>query len=396
MKKKKILILGGGIAQLGLIDAAKKLGLEVIVVGIEGNYPGYKLADKVFNEDIFDKEAVLKIAKDENVSGITMCCTDFGLQTLGFLNDNLGLSGITEECSIYSSDKLKMKAQLASHHVNTAKFCILHDENDVEDAIHKLAFPLIVKAVDLQGSRGIYICNSKEEVYLNYKKSIKDSRKDYCIVEEFIEGREFGVQAFVQNGDIMMVQPHGDLTLRCGKAVVPVGHYMPISQEGLEISAIRNVVESSIYALGFNNCAINIDLIERDGVPYVIELTGRAGANSLPELLSEYFGFNYYEIIILNSLGESVRDYFSTSRDKRFTFMTRQLFSSKEGEIRRIQYKPVEGLVSATFFVKSGDYVCPFRNSNDCIGRAIFKGETKQLCDLAFERFSETFLLELI
>lgn len=38
--------LGGGQAQLELIKTAKAMGLYTIVVGISGNYPGYKIADK--------------------------------------------------------------------------------------------------------------------------------------------------------------------------------------------------------------------------------------------------------------------------------------------------------------------------------------------------------------
>ena len=38
--QKKIMILGGGQAQIGLIKKAKELGLYTIVVGIEGDYPG--------------------------------------------------------------------------------------------------------------------------------------------------------------------------------------------------------------------------------------------------------------------------------------------------------------------------------------------------------------------
>lgn len=45
--QKKIMILGGGQAQIELIKTAKELGLYTIVVGIDGDYPGYEYADKV-------------------------------------------------------------------------------------------------------------------------------------------------------------------------------------------------------------------------------------------------------------------------------------------------------------------------------------------------------------
>ena len=37
--------------------------------------------------------------------------------------------------------------------------------------------------------------------------------------------------------------------------------------------------------MGLDNCAVNIDMILKDNKVYMIELTGRAGANCLPELV---------------------------------------------------------------------------------------------------------------
>lgn len=50
--------------------------------------------------------------------------------------------------------------------------------------------------------------------------------------------------------------------------------------------------------MGLDNCAVNCDLIEKDGKVYVIEITGRAGATCLPETVGLYYGINYYEAIV--------------------------------------------------------------------------------------------------
>lgn len=65
--KKKLLILGAGIYQVPLIETAKRMGLETIVASIPGNYPGFALADKVVYENTVDKEAMLALAKAEQV-----------------------------------------------------------------------------------------------------------------------------------------------------------------------------------------------------------------------------------------------------------------------------------------------------------------------------------------
>ena len=59
----------------------------------------------------------------------------------------------------------------------------------------------------------------------------------------------------------------------------------------------------AIKAIGLDDCAVNIDFIEEDGVIYVLELTGRIGANCLPELVSINYGLNYYKMVIAAALG---------------------------------------------------------------------------------------------
>ena len=396
-KGKKILILGGGFAQLGLINTAKEMGLQTIVVGIAGNYPGYAIADKVIYEDIFNKEVLLDIAQHEKVDGIVMACSDYGLETLGYINDHMHLHGLSETNAANSSDKMKMKVLLLQNGVNTAKFKIIKNDTEIPNLFKELSFPLIIKAVDLQGSKGVYICKTEKELYCNYKKSLSKSKRDYCIVEEFIEGREFGAQAFVQNGKILFVLPHGDEVLQLGETNVPIGHYVPLfDNEDLRYNQICREASKAITALGFDNCAVNIDFIEKNGIPYIIELTGRAGANSLPELMSEYLGFNYYELIIRNALGETITDLTHTEKKHKSYVMSRQLFSDHSGVVHGIKCSKNKGLSLLTLFIKKGDKVQKFQNSNDCIGRVIFHGNSKACCEKYFDDFVKKFEIQIL
>ena len=71
----------------------------------------------------------------------------------------------------------------------------------------------------------------------------------------------------------------------------------------IELPAIFVRLERSVHALGLNNCAINADFICKEQEVYVLEVGGRAGATCLPELVSTYYGFDYYEQIIRVALG---------------------------------------------------------------------------------------------
>lgn len=387
---KKILILGGGQAQIGLIKTAKEKGMKVIVVGIHGDYPGYLLADKVYFEDIFNKDAVLKVAKEEKVDGISMVCSDFGLPTVGYVCDHMHLQGLSEKVAINSSNKMKMKQMMQEAGVNTAKFRIVRNDDEINDAINALAFPLIVKAVDLQGSRGIYICNSPSELLNNYRKSIKESRKDYCIVEEFIEGEEFGAQAFVYHGEVLFVQTHGDIVRKEGNTSIPIGHYMPLfDKEDRRDEIVTDLVKKAISALHFDNCAVNVDLIMKGNVPYIIELTGRAGANFLPELTGTYLGLNYYEMVLSCAVGESPKDYYNQRGNGASCVLTRQLYSTNSGLVKKLYIRPNSQIKNVEMFLSEGDKVNKFSNSNDSIGKVLCIGKNIEECMNTMESFIE-------
>lgn len=379
----KLLVLGGARAQLELIRTAKEMGIYTVAAGIAGDYPGYKMADEYAEVDIFDKKGVLKIAKELAINGISMVCSDFGLSTVGYVCDHMGLCGITEFSAEVSSNKLKMKELFEKSKVKTANYRIIRDNNDAIKASQELSFPVIVKAVDLQGSRGIYICEDVQSLMDSYKKSIAESRVDYCIVEEFLVGEEFGAQAFVFNGEVLFVLPHGDKTIAINSTQVPLYHYTPYMEDDIELNKkVDTICRKAIKALSLDNCAVNIDLILKNGEPYVIEVAGRAGANCLPELVSAKYGINYYKMVILGAMGDDPKSYLVNGSVAQDAIMTKMIFSNKKGMIEKVVNCPPE----IQLFVKEGDNVREFTNSRDYIGQTICAGGSIQECE---QRISE-------
>lgn len=49
---------------------------------------------------------------------------------------------------------------------------------------------------------------------------------NFFLVEEYIEGIEFGAQAFVFDNQIQFILPHGDMMFYADTGV-PIGHYVP-------------------------------------------------------------------------------------------------------------------------------------------------------------------------
>ena len=393
---KKLMVLGASFPQVQLIRAAKELGYRTVVCSIPGDYPGFAAADEAAYADISDPEAVLAAARQFHVDGIATCCLDTGVRSLGYACEKLGLPGLSEAAAICSADKLAMKNAFMAANVNTARFCRVTDENSLARALDTLELPVILKAVDLQGSKGIYIFRTKDAARENLPKVLAATKQDYCIVEEFIEGTELGAQAFIYNGDVLFVLPHGDNTYLSGTNV-PIGHYVPIDASDAVIAAAEQEVKKAIHAIGLDNCAVNLDLIERDGKIYVIELTGRAGATCLPELVSIWYGLDYYKMIAAMAAGDDPNTIFAQREDKRVANASRMMLSEKSGTVKRITDGVTRdgSVYDLSVIVKEGDHVEKFTNARDRLGQIIVQGPSREACFARIDQIQSQFIIEI-
>lgn len=372
---KKILILGAGIYQVPLIKTAKEMGIYTIVASIPGNYPGFEYADKVCYENTVDYDAILKIAKEEQIDGIVTAGTDVAVITIGKVCDELGLCGLSFEAAQIAANKLLMKTKYEEYGVRTARFRqIPLDCPNIPKEVETLTFPLIFKSVDSSGSRGIVRVDSVSEFDNALNEVKNNTRSDYFIIEEFIEGEEFGAQAFVYNGEVKFIIPHGDYVFQ-GDTGVPVGHFAPYDLADNIVEDTKVQLNNAIKAMGLDNCAINADFILKDDKCYVLEIGGRSGATCLAELVSIYYGFNYYEKIILAALGE---DPCFDCESHAVPNASMLLTSDKDGMIISQSNDNVNDpdIVEIQFDYKMNDTVSKFRVGPHRIGHVITKGLT--------------------
>ena len=395
---KRLLIVGAGRGQVGLYKAAKEMGVHTIAGTMpDNNPPGIKLADEVSYMNIAKPDEVLEKARRLNIDGLATSCLDTGVPAIGKVCDALGLTGLTENAAIMCGDKLKMKKAFMEHGVSTAQFVEIHDEAELEVALETLRLPVIIKATDLQGSNGIYIAKTHEAAIEGFKSAMEKTKRSYVIVEQYIEGYEFGAQAFVYHGDVLFVMPHGDETYMSHTAV-PVGHYVPFEGDEDIRKQAEVAVKGAIKALGLNNCAVNVDLILKDDTVYVIELTGRVGANCLPELTEINFGIEYYKMIIAMALGENPLELWEQRRDRTKAGLAKMILETeKSGILESIEYKGnIDGdVLEVAFFKYPGDEIWIFENSNDCVGQIIVQGETMDECKNAVQKVMDQIEMEL-
>ena len=90
---KKILLLGGSAQQIVAIKTAQKLGYYTVLCDYLPDNPGQYEADKFYLVSTTDKDAVLEVARNEQVDGVLAYASDPAAPTAAYIAEKLGLSG---------------------------------------------------------------------------------------------------------------------------------------------------------------------------------------------------------------------------------------------------------------------------------------------------------------
>ena len=386
MNVKKIMILGASVYQVPLIKTAKRMGLYTIVSSIAGNYPGFSYADKVYYIDTTDKEAILDICQKEGIDGICTSGTDVAVATIGYVNEKMGLSGISEKAAERACNKYAMKSAFKEGGVSASGFIKATSLEEAKRAASVIGYPVVVKCVDSSGSRGISAVNEEKDLEAAYDQAIGYSRQNYVLIEEMLGGVEIGVDGLVKDGEVVLFAPHHKYTYKYKGITIPAGHSFPYRCSEKVYSEINHQITLAVKALGIDNSAFNSDVFVDGECVYIIEMGGRAGATGIPELISMHYGFDFYEKMLMNALGE---DMGLPTEFKSQPCMSKLLMSPVDGVISKIDHDAIERIKTKGYEISldysAGQSVEEMHNGTTRIGQIIATNDDEEVVNAAMD-----------
>jgi len=252
----RIIILGAGVMQGPAIRIARELGLFAAALDGSAAAPCAGMADLFAQVDLSDKEGVEAFARGMQaepggLGGIMTAGTDFSA-SVAWAAERLGLPGIPYETALNASDKGRMRACLKKAGVPSPECATIRaaDLAGGGAGIELPApFPLVVKPVDSMGARGCRMARSMGELLEAAEGALAHSRSGRAIVEAYVEGPEFSIDAIVRGGEI-----HA-----CGIAdrhvffppyFVEMGHTMPSAAPPDAQAEVLKAFRAGVRALG--------------------------------------------------------------------------------------------------------------------------------------------------
>ncbi len=195
----KALVVAGGMSQITLIKQLQERGVETVLVDGSPTPVALPYPDKFYNVNVFDTEAVKRIAVEEKVDFLITVCADQVLLVVAQISEELGLPWyIDYKTAKLVSDKELMKKTFVENDIPTSRYVVM-DEFDIEKTRH-LHYPLIVKPVDAYSSKGVRKVIDEEELKIAFEEAKSISRSNNAIVEEFFEGEEISLDLFIEDG----------------------------------------------------------------------------------------------------------------------------------------------------------------------------------------------------
>ncbi|WP_294113482.1 ATP-grasp domain-containing protein [uncultured Fibrobacter sp.] len=310
--KKKMLLLGGGHAEIPLIQAAQSLGWYVITTGNDRKGLGHPYADKNVFVNYSDKDAMLELAKNEGVQAVCSGCNDFALLSTAYVCEKLGLPGhdsYATSLEIHHKDKYRALATRLG--IPTPRAITVRTSNrtencaDFETAIAHLSFPIIVKPVDLTGGKGIHRAATADEARVAYKDACSRTRQDHIVVEEFVQGSNHGFSAMLVKGKVAFAFSDNE-QYYINKYMVS-GANSPSTSSGKTLAMLRKYSERIAQELHLVDGILHIQYIEKaDGTPVIIEICRRPPGDLYIKFVKYATGVDYPKFIVMAETGEDI------------------------------------------------------------------------------------------
>ena len=279
---KRIMILAAGILQVPVIKKAREMGCYVIAVDGDANAVGLRYADKAIVANITDEEAMLQVARDENVDGVIHPCSEVSMSVMGYINDSLGLSGISKPMAKRATNKHLMREAFVKYDAPSPQSYCTTDANVAWELFcGKFDTNAILKPSRNSGSRGIAKIErgiTQEKFLELYERAYKESRDKQVLIEQFIEGPEFSVEIIVWNGDVNVLAVTDKKTTGA-PYFVELGHNQPSIFPQDIVEKVKAAAVAGVEALELTNCACHAEIKVENGKAYIMEIGARLGGD---------------------------------------------------------------------------------------------------------------------
>lgn len=223
-----------------------------------------------------------------------ICLSEFNMLIGGLLRSRLGVPGLDYQAVLRCRSKLEMRHAIAAAGIREPRFAKA-DADTVKSL--EFPFPLIVKPIIGEGSRGVLRIDSEAELdhYL-------DDAPDEFLVEEYIDAPVYHLDGVIAQGKmagfICSRYINTCLDFNNGRCL---GSFM-VTDPTINLR-LREAAERIVEALGIDNTVFHLELFFDGENVWFLELGARMAGAEVSYLVYDVFGVNLLDVAVRAELG---------------------------------------------------------------------------------------------
>jgi len=309
----------------------KDLGCELIILNATENWGGAYTSHWIL-ADTNDHTASLRAVKDFfekhpelGPDGVITFWEDDVLLA-SRIRDRFGLIGIPYDVARRARDKFLFRDFCATHGLPAPRYAMIGDEQDPEEAVRGMTFPMVVKPVYGASSAYVVRVNNAQELqetvsYLrnNISTDVESalSVSSAIMAEEYIDGNEVDIDMLLQNGKIKFWSMSDNDATR-EPYFVETGQCIPSRLSQSQQLELVSMAEEMLERLGVENGCIHFEAKYGSRGPMPIEINLRMGGDEVYYFVKTAWGVDLIEHAAKVMLGEYVPRIVKPERPKKF------------------------------------------------------------------------------
>lgn len=304
---KKIMILAGGNDQAALMEELRRYfhgDVELILLDMVRNVKALPYADRFLRISTMDREAVLKAAQEEKINYILTACGDQPLSTMAYVSAQMGLPCYLTEDEVRDlTNKIFMKKKMVENGIPTAKHLYVDEGTQVID-ISNLKFPLIVKPVDSNGSKGVKKVMNETELHPLLQEALHYSISKNAIIEEYKEGTELSVDVYVEGGvaKLLSITTSNKIKENKDSFTILQSEYPPKVNYSEE--RVEEIAQQIADVFGLKDTPLLVQMIVENDEYNVVEFSARMGGGSKYHLINVLSGIDIMKVYVEMVMGK--------------------------------------------------------------------------------------------
>jgi biotin carboxylase len=378
----RLLVLGAGAAQLGLLEAARARDLYVIAADRDPSAPGFSFADRRAIISVEDEPQLDRLAAAERVDGVIAPGIDWPVAIAARIAERLVLPHpIDPATAVLATSKLKQRERFAEAGVPHPRHVVCATIEEAAAAAAGFGYPCVVKAPDRQGQKGLVLVRDEPVLAAAFELALAESRSSVVLVEELVPGREVTVNAFSVGGRFTPLTITDRVVAEPPAFGVALAHVWRSSLAPAEVGAAVEAARAAAEALGLRDGPTYTQVVVGERGAHVVELAARLGGGHDAELCAAALDVDLNGLALAAALGEPVTG--EQLRPVRAAGGAVVRFLVPEpGELLEVagvdEAEAVPGVAWVRVYPAPGAVLGPLRRGSDRVGAVLAVGDSRE------------------